>query len=214
MNLRQIIDIVREEVGDTKRPYLVSDTMMAYYANRVETMAARQARLIVETQEVPVSAGEPTVDIDPKIISIRRARISTNPMPLAYRKVRDMDERYPGWDTTVMQSIPGVLVTDYASNQARLYPTPQADATLYLTVTRGPAAEMAEDEDEPEINARYHYGLIDGMKWLITSKEDSDLYDAKMSKMALESFVAEFGPVISAVDEQYEFENYHDIGER
>lgn len=214
MNLRELIDNMREEIGDIEAPYLISDTLATRYANKAEMMASRQARLLVETIEMPVSAGEPTVEIDPGVISIRRAVITGRSNPLTLAKVRDMDERFPGWNTSGASSIPMILITDYESGSLRLYPAPKDDATLYVTVTREPKSPMADDEDEPEIPRRYHEGLVAGMCWMALLKQDTDLYDKDIAKQALDEFVAEFGPVISAVDERYEFENYHDIGER
>lgn len=218
MKLHEMIAACREDCGDNKKPYLVSDTQLKRYANRVESMAARQSRMLVDSTSevcaVSVMAGEPVVDIDSRIISIRRARFSASSMPLAKRHVRQMDMEFCGWETSTSQSTPFVIVTDYGINQLRLYPIPKADGEILLTVTREPLHPMEDDEDEPEISPRYHESLVSGMKYIVMSKEDSDLYDKKQAELALAEFVAEFGPVISAVDERYEFENYDDIGER
>ena len=219
MNLRELIDAFRDDTGDTEQPYLVSEMKAVRLANRVEVEAARRARLLIDSSNddicrVSFSAGDPVIDLDPRIIGIRRARVESSSTPLAHRVVNQMDDEFQGWDRSTSQSTPFVIVVDYGNAQARLFPTPKTSGVVCLTVSREPLKAMKNDQDKPEIPVRYHEGLIDGMKMYAYSSDDPDLADAKLAAIAAAAFEAEFGPPISAVDERFEFENYHDIGER
>lgn len=218
MTLAEIIAAFRGEIRDTKKPYLVSDIDATRYANQAESEAARRSRLLVDSSSdvcaADVTAGDSVVSIDPRIISIRRARLQSSSKPLVKRQVRQMDDEFAGWDASSSQSVPFIIVTDYGTDQLYLYPTPKADTTLLLTVTREPMNEMVGDSDSPEIARRYHDGLISWMKHRAYRSEDSDLYDAAAADRALADFAAEFGPAVGAIDEQFEFENYDDVGER
>jgi len=219
MKVSEIMTIFRAEIKDKKKPYFVDEAMALSFLNQAQSEAARRARLLVDsrTQEicrVQVNAGEPVIDIDPRIISIRRARLASCSRPLVKRKVRDMDEQFPGWDSSTNQSTPMILVTDYGTNQLYLHSIPKADDELMLTVTREPLVDLSGDNDVPEIPTRYHQGLIAWMKYRAYSIDDADRYDPKQAGIALGHFEAEFGTKISATDEQYELENYDDIGER
>lgn len=219
MNLRELIDAFRDDTGDTARPYRVSDPKAVRLANRAEVEVARRARLLVDSTDddicrISFSAGDPVIDLDPRIISIRRARVESSSTALAHRVVKQMDDEFQGWDRSTSQSTPFVIVVDYGSTHARLFPTPKTSGVVFLTVSREPLKAMKNDQDKPEIPARYHEALIDGMKMYAYSSDDPDLADEKMAAAAAAAFESEFGPPISAVDERFEFENYHDIGER
>lgn len=219
MNLRELIDAFRDDTGDNVLPYRVSDTKAIRLANRAQVEAARRARLLVDSSDeticrISYSAGDPIVSIDHRIISIRRATIEGSSSGLAKRVVNQMDDEWPGWYSSESRSTPFIIVVDYGSGEARLYPTPKADGTLHLTVTREPKNPMSDDSDKPEVPARCHEGLVEGMKMYAYLSDDPDLADEKMAAIAAAAFEAEFGPAISSANERYEFEHYHDIGER
>jgi hypothetical protein len=219
VNLRELIDAFRDDTGDTELPYRVSDSKAIRFANRAQVEAARRARLLVDSSDeticrISYSAGDPIVSIDYRIISIRRAVIEGSSSVLAKRVMNQMDDEFPGWYSSESRSTPFILVVDYGAFEARLYPTPKSDGTLHLTVTREPKKPMSSDGDKPEIPARCHEGLIEGMKMYAYQSEDPDLSDEKLAAMAAAAFELEFGPAISSTNERYEFEHYHDIGER
>ena len=219
MNLGKIIEAFREEIRDTKKPYLVSDTLAKRYANQAESQVARRSRLIVDSTTdgvaiVGYTANDPIVQIDPRIISIRRARLRSGSNPLLKRKVRDMDCELRGWDSSSNTSTPFVIVVDYESNVLRLYPTPSADGELMMTVTVEPLVEMESISDTPTIAPRNHDGMINWMKFRAYSNNDLDLYSPENAAKALVLFEQEFGELSGSINEQYEFENYDDLGER
>lgn len=219
MNLRELVDAFREEIRDAKKPYLVSDPMAIRFANRSEVDAARRARLLVDSDrddicKPDVIAGEPVVDIDSRIISLRRVRLNSVSTRLAKRTVRQMDDEFPGWDKSATRSTPFIIVTDYGTNQLYLYPTPKSNDVLLMTVTREPLRKMADWKDLPEIPERAHDGIVSGMKYLAYTTDDTDLYDEKAAARAQAEFTAEFGPPISSAAERFEFERYDDVGER
>lgn len=218
MTLDELIDAYRDEAKDTVKPYFVSDKTAKRYANQAEAEACRRSRLLVDSTsdlcQLPITAGEPIIDLDSRIISIRRARTSFSSVPLRKRCVRDMDEQARGWDSSTNTSPPSVVVVDYETNKIRLYPTPSEDGTLFLTAVREPLYELQNGKDEPEISRRYHHGLVEWIKYRAFNTSDSDLYDPKKSAQALADFESEFGPPVSAADEQFSLEHYDDVGER
>ena len=71
----------------------------------------------------------------------------------------------------------------------RPYPLPKVDDCLLTTIAREPEDEIASVNDEFEINARYHRGLVEWVKYRVFGSSDTDLYDAKKSQDALGAFV-------------------------
>lgn len=218
-NLGEIIDEYRRQTRDATAPYLIGNDEAISNFNEAQREAFRRARLCVDSTtpsitKVSVNAGDSIVSIDPRILSIRRARLESRSCPLKKRIVREMDELSPGWDSQTSMSIPNSIVVDYNTDALFLYPTPINDDVLLLTVTREPLCDVEEEGDIPEINARYHKSCIEWMKYRAYSDEDTDLFDEKKAAIALSRFENEFGPSINAVNERFEFEHYDDIGER
>ena len=218
MKLIEILNEYRRQTQDRVKPYLIANEEAIIDFNEAQREAARRARLIVDSMsdvaQVPISAGESLVEISPKIISIRRMRLQSSSSKVTKRVVRDMDDLAPGWDTSTHRSRPSTAVVDYETDALFLYPRPESDDLLLMTVTREPLVDVEADDDIPEINGRYHHSLIEWMKYRAYSNEDTDLYDEKKASSALKRFEDEFGPSIGGTNERFEFEHYDDVGER
>lgn len=218
-NVGEIIDEYRRQTRDVTAPYLISNDEAISNFNEAQRQAFRRAKLGVDSTtpsitNVSVNAGDSIVRIDPRIISIRRARLESRPCPLKKRIIREMDELSPGWDSQTSRSIPTSIIVDYQTDSLFLYPTPANDDVLLMTVTREPLCDVEGYDDIPEINARYYQSCIEWMKYRAYSDEDTDLFDEKKAATALSRFENEFGPAIGAVDERFEYEHYDDVGER
>lgn len=218
MNLKQLRDALRDDIRDSTTPYLVSDGLAARLLNEAEMEAARRARLLVDSTsamtQIAVTAGNPLVSLDPRIIKVRRARLASQVLPLQLRSVATMDAQYAGWDSdSVPASVPQILVVGADSGVCRLYPPPINADTLQLIAVREPLALMSADDDAPEVPPRTHEGLLNWAKWRVYSNDDADLYDPKRAATAYQAFEAEFGPKRAIIDEAFEAENYHGIGE-
>lgn len=219
MNRLEIITQFRGEILDAVAPYLISNELAIIYANEAQVEACRRARLLVDSStdsvcEATVTSGNRLVPISPKVISIRRLRLSGETRPLARCRMQDMDEQVPGWDASVTPGTPTVAVLDYESSSICLHPIPSANGTVLMTVTRDPLAEMTADGSEPEIAERYHAKLSAWMRYRAFSIPDSDLYDPAKAAESLAEFESEFGKRVSAAEERFELENYNDVGER
>jgi len=217
VNVRKILDSYRMAIRDTKVPYFVEDLDAIIYLNEAENEAARRASLLVDSTSpeviYSVFAGDSVVQISSKIISIRRMILTSSSVPLKKRLAREMDEFAPGWSNSTNTSTPTSAVMDYESNSVFLYPKPDADNELRMTVVREPLIYMTNDANVPEIPARYHFSLIEWMKYRTFSEEDSDMFDQKLAEIALARFEKEFGEGRGAINERFEFEHYDDVGE-
>ena len=217
MNVAELFSAFRRDLKDTVKPYLVSDDSAFLYLNEAQTEAARRAHLLVSStgpaSTASVSAGDPIVDIDPRIIAIRRIRLASQSNQLRMSRVREMDSFNPGWDASSSQSTPSFAVLDYETDKIYLYPTPAIADDLQMTVVREPVKAITSEDDAPEISPRWHLSLIEWMKFRAYINEDSELFDANAADRALALFEQEFGPKRSASDEAFEYAEYHDIGE-
>ena len=78
MNLKELVANFREDIRDLRQPYLVSPRQAVRLANAALVDAVRRGRLIVDStsdlSEIQVTAKEPVIELDPRILQLRRAR--------------------------------------------------------------------------------------------------------------------------------------------
>lgn len=211
MTLDELIEAFRREVDDTvNNPFLWDDDEIIFYANEAEQEACRRANLLIDSSNVEIClinivAGEPNYDLDERVITVRRARLSSRSKPLKLISYKDLDESVAGWESNT--GTPLYFFTDFDTNKLRLYPAPTADDTLILTVTRLPLFDLESGTDTPEINKRFHRSLLHWIKYRAYSKPDTETLDQEKSILFLQMFEAEFGPKSSAINEIFNSRN-------
>lgn len=213
MNLTTIVKRVRELSDDLVEPYLTSRAKIVLWANEAENEACRRSRAIIDSTtaavcDVAFTDGTPTYALDSRVIFVRRVKLEGEAVPLRPVSRKELDQARPGWEDETGQ--PTHLVRDMDTGLLRPYPTPDGDYTAHMTVIRLPLAEMVEGEDEPEIHARHHWGMLDWILHRVYGVPDSDLYNPKKSEQHLAVFEANFGRRSTAQDEIW-IEREHDF---
>lgn len=193
------------------QPYLWSRDLAVAYANDAQVEACRRARLLVESENLEITKyavgiSEELIELDPRILSVRRAKLTSQTRPLALTSHRDMDAQIPGWETAT--GTPVAAVVDFQTGYLRLYPSPTVADTLRLVVTRLPLCDMEKDEDCPEIKAAYHIKLIHWMKYRAYMRRDVDSYAPEQAKVEYDLFTSEFGAPRPAIEEAWQDMNY------
>ena len=206
MKLRELIGLCRSETDDVTQPYLWSDADWIEYAVDAENEACRRARLLIDSStaavcQIAVVAGTALYALDDLVLFVRRAKLSSQDIPLARVSYRDLDAFVPGWESHT--GTPTHYATDYETGKVRLYPNPTANATLSLTVVRLPITDMNDLEDMPEIKAHYHRSLRFWMLYRAYAKQDSETKDDAKAATNLALFEQEFGKKSSAIDEEW-----------
>jgi hypothetical protein len=211
MTLDELRLAFRREADDIAAPYLWSNDDVDFWVNEAEVEACRRARLIVDSRtpdlcEISLLAGDEWIDIDARIISVRRVRLSGFAYPLVKKTRAEMDMALPGWEDHTGD--PQAFVSDMDVTALRMYPTPTTAGTALLTVIREPKDPMVDDDDTPEIAPRYHAKLVHWAVHRAFAKKDTETLDENASLKALALFEQEFGPRRSAQSERFEFEQY------
>ena len=116
MNLKELRLAARIDLDDREAPYLWSDAELNDYANRAQNEACRRARLIQDSTTDAVTlltlvAGEPTVDLDPRILFIRRAKLAGRTQPLGRISYKELDRRAGDWESETGE--PRAYVPDF-----------------------------------------------------------------------------------------------------
>lgn len=210
MKLAGLIREYRREADDNAIPPFVADADLFDFANEAEEEACRRAHLLRDSTTsavctVAVTAGDPVITLHASIIDVLRVRMASETVPLQIVPQDEMDRVNVGWDT--MTGKPRAVVTGRDTGKLRLWPSPTANETLTLTVTRLPVAAMNDPEDTPEIPAQYHRALAQWMLYRVFSIRDSELFDPNKAATALAKFEQEFGKRQSARNEAWRREH-------
>lgn len=216
MKVSALIREYRRESDDTAEPPFVADADLIDLANEAEEEACRRALLLRDTTTTAVcvyaiTAGNPVVTLHASIIDVLRVKMTAETVPLPFVPQDEMDRVNVGWDS--MTGKPRAVVVGRDTGKLRLWPSPTANETLTLTVTRLPVAPMNDAEDSPEIPAAYHRALAQWMLYRVYSIQDSELYDAKKADKCLARFEGEFGRRQSARNEQWRRESIQNSAE-
>lgn len=199
---------------DRAQPHFVSDPLAIIFANEAQNEACRRGDLLIDSASamcsISVSAGEPLIRLHQSIIDVRRAILSRAATQLLPIETADLDMFSSAWESET--GSPSRYVIDYQSGSIRLYPSPNADDVLQMTVRRLPVNGMEEDQDEPEIRQEAHFALVHWMMFRAYSTPDSDMYDATKAGNALREFEREFGSKSSSRNEAWERTVNRDIG--
>lgn len=202
MTLNDLIEEYRDEAHDNGSPPFVSDAWLTRRANQAEQEACRRAGLLIESVHamctVVVTAGDPVISLDSKIIDIMMARMSLGQCQIWPVTISELPTN---WE--VDTGTPVCYVTDYQSGAIRLYPSPVVNDDLLLTATRLPLRDMEDGEDEPEIRPEYHSGIVQWMLHRAYAEQDVDIFDPNKSARALAEFEREFGKRVSARNERW-----------
>lgn len=145
------------------------------------------------------SAGSTSINLDPRILYIRRAKISGEDYPLSPTSLKDLDIDLPGWDD-LDQDTPTHYLADAGSMTLRLVPAPSAEGTLSLVVDRMPLADMAwasRDTVSPEIWSYDHLSLLSWARYLAYTKPDGETLNREQAAIHAAAFEAMVGPRLS-----------------
>jgi hypothetical protein len=214
MNLKELRALVREMAHDRATPYLWTDAFIDMALNDAEREACRRGRLLVDSVtpavcRVTLVADNGIYRVDPRVMFIRRVKLSTQTSPLGFARVRDMDECAPGWEDESGDVVG--WIPDYVSGKLRLYRIPtsvELPAVANLTVVRAPLANMVRDDNCPEIKPHLHYDLHHWALHRMFSVKDSQKNDEALAKRHEELFAASYGPASSALEEHWIDQNY------
>lgn len=206
MNLGQLIAAARADVDDTVVPYKCTDEQFTRFANWAENEACRRGRLLLDSSTPEIctlnlAIGDDSVDLDERVLFVRRAKLVGRSVPLGRVSFRRLDREAPDW-----QSETGEIrawVPDMADLQFRPYPIPTVASVVNLTVTRLPFEAMDAEDDAPEIRSHLHEALVHGMRYRYYTLPDEEMYDPKLAEQALGLFELEFGKKSSGLDEAW-----------
>lgn len=183
-------ELFRQEVEDTVQPYLWSDAEFFEYLNEAQKEFARETDYFkdmstAELTQLEVTADDPWVALDPRVVEIRRASLASSPLALQIANAVELDQRYltgaygevyaSNWD--VAKGRPKLVVADLETDKIRLVPIPTSNDTLKLHIIRLPMNEITGSSSELEISEdSYRRALLMFCKAMAYGKNDAEAY--------------------------------------
>lgn len=201
MRPSELLDLFRLEMADTAQPYLWSDEFIVGAIDDAQKQFARK------TDGIPDSTTSAVVDLvvalDPdtqlytdvlplhsSILKIRSARRADTGRDIEVLNMEDMPARNMFFDGR--SSRVRALVLGMDTDQVRLWPFPNEDVTIKLSVFRMPLVTITDDEPL-EIPAQHHRDLLLWVKHRAYSVHDAETFDktkAEDFRVLFESFCA------------------------
>lgn len=206
MTPAELLDRFRAEVADLNlsgdADCLWSDEEIYDYMDDAQKQFARETRCFVDSESaalttVAVTANDPWVPLNPRIIRILDAHLVTPRRDMRLIKKADVSRYWTSCDYgnyglsnwRYATGTPHAIITDMMAGKGRLLPIPLENDTIQFTVERLPLKDVTEESAALEVTERQHQLiLIHWMKHRAYDKQDADTYDSVKSS----SFAAQF----------------------
>lgn len=147
-----------------------------------------------EICRIPLVAGQSVYPIDGRIIGIQRSRLAETSTFLTPINFQRLDCSMGGdWENDVGE--PYHLVVGMDNAALRVYPTPDKDYLLKLTVSRFPLVSLAKPDDEPEagIPKHWHEAVVAWAVFRCLCKQDVETRDSRNAAINKAEFEEMFG---------------------
>lgn len=183
---------------------LWSNEELVGYLNEAEEELCRVAaiddRATAKVVDYTIAAGENTITLHPAILTIEGVLLGSTNKWLT--KTTEAKAAEVEWE----DDTPKFWITNRNTDYLTVFPTPTADDTLKLHVTRLPVKELSWTQrkfQSPEVNARFHLDLVFYVTYLAWLKEDPDAEDPDRAGGALSSWLARVGQPAGAFSERH-----------
>lgn len=195
-----LVEQLRLELDDEVEDYLWSDRELLLYVDLAQKIYAKETEAFrdsttAEICSVAVTADDPVVVLDDRIIRIDTAYLETADVEL---ELKNQNEMLGSWRTEA--GTPCTLVLDDDHSQGRFVPIPDADDTLLLTVVRYPLKNVTEGGRLEVKDPLHQYTLLDGAKMFAYRKNDADVYNPKLASEYEARFMGQLMRFKSEID--------------
>jgi len=187
-SIRRTLD--DNSVGDK----LWSQAEILEYAQDAENEACERLDLIIDSSSsltsISVNTSTGTYGLAATITNILSIKLDSGSEPLMETSERVLDNTEPGWRTNT--GTPRSYVKT-PTNNIIIYPIPTSADTVNMTVSRFPNTPMTVN-GSPEIDARYHAGLLEWILHRAYMKNDSETLNVDKAMDHKKKFEEFFGP--------------------
>jgi hypothetical protein len=193
MNLGELRALARVKLDDRVEPYLWDDEFLDGAINRAQDEAILRMGGIGDdytshaTQGV-VFAGSAVFALSPGVLRVDQVR--TNDKLLQATTPSYLANINPLWETKT--GVPTHFMMGDSS--IKLYPIPEIDTPISLSVRRGALTPLVVDTQIPEVPYPLHHSLLHWVLFEAYSIPDADISNPTAAEMHNKTFDGVFGP--------------------
>lgn len=193
MTAGELLDLFRQEVVDTAQPYLWSDDFILGALSHAQEQFCRFTDGLPDSStdavtKLVITAGVDSYALSPSVLKIRSARLNDTGRPIMVLNQEDMPPRgmyFDGRPGTV-----AALITGMDENTVRVWPMPNANTAIRLSVFRLPLAQLTDGDNLIVVPAQHQRALLMWAKHLAYGVHDSDAFDRTKSENYEQKFMA------------------------
>jgi hypothetical protein len=197
MTLGELRALARIKLDDLVEPYLWADDTLNLLINQAQDEAlVRSGGIVDDYSPVIVQglvlAGNSSYPVDARILKVES--VYTNVRALVATTAATLAATNPSWDVQTGQPTSFI----YNGTTVRLYPIPEVDTMISMSVRRGALTSMTTDTQSPEVPYPLHNALLHFVLSEAYSLPDADISNPDASAKHLKAFEGVFGPRPSA----------------
>jgi hypothetical protein len=197
MNLGELRDLARTKLDDKVEPYLWSDEFLNDSINRAQDEAIVRMGGIGDDYTAKyvqgvVLAGFPIFVLSHSVLKVEQVR--TNTRVLQGTTASSLSQVNPLWEAAVGVPTHFILL----DSSIRLYPIPEIDTPISLSVRRGALQTLASDNQVSEVPFTLHHLLLHWVLHEAYMIPDSDISNPTAVETHIKAFDGIFGPRQSA----------------
>jgi hypothetical protein len=192
MTPTELLDLFRLETDDVAEPYLWSDQEFYTYLNEAQEIFVREIGGLSDRRSsltnITYKIGDQFKKYDERILRISGAQSETN----KFIGIRNYDNLTgllsDDYGQQVAEAIDDTLtgpirylITDVEAKEIQLYPIPDNDGSLKITLKRLPLRNIEDGESILEINNQYHLSLLCWVKYKAFLKQDAETFEGSKS---------------------------------
>jgi hypothetical protein len=194
MDFSQIENSVRITLDDNSvGDKLWSQAELLEYAQDAENEICERIEAIVDNTSaltsIAVNTSTGSYGLSNTVVNVKSARMEGGTFPLMQTSEPVMDLTYVNWRTST--GTPRSFMKT-PTNNIIIHPIPDTADTILMTVSRFPNTPMTVN-GSPEIDARYHEGLLLWMIHRAYMKNDSETLNVDKAKDYKKKFEEFFG---------------------
>lgn len=188
------LSLFRNRVFDVAKPYLWSDEEIYGYMDDAQKQLCRLTGGISDSTsdvtQAAVSIGDEYVDIDKRILKLRRVTRLSDYAKVDIWNFEDLERPTDVDDYGIRMSLKldattgpiKALIMGMERNKARLVAIPEADDTLSFIVYRMPLEDITASSQEFEVEEQHHQYLLYWMMKLAYEKQDAETFNRAKSE--------------------------------
>lgn len=168
MKVKELVTLFRRQSEDAtifddmpNQFSLWSNFQLIQYLNQAQNEFAERTFCFKDdtTFNIEIEADTAKYELDSRILRIERAEVISTKSILDIKSIEEFVMSAGGsWEERV--GPPRILITDIVTDEVRVYPIPEEDLEIKLTVRRLPLEQLITLEDDIEIPERYQFGLL------------------------------------------------------